>query len=54
MVCVNAGAAIDLWNGAPPSFEGPGASLARELVANGKAMAAFEAHRELSQKLAAG
>lgn len=51
MLCINAGAAIDLWKGKPPSYEGDGAKMARTLIADGSALATFEAHRSFAQKL---
>lgn len=51
MVCVSAGAAIDLWNGGPPSYEGPGAKEARQLIESGEALICFEEHRVLAQRL---
>jgi anthranilate phosphoribosyltransferase len=52
MVCENAGAAIDLWNGESPSYGGAGAAEARQLIAEGVVMKRFEAHRAFAQKLA--
>jgi anthranilate phosphoribosyltransferase len=52
MLCISAGAAIDLWRGSPPAYEGPGAKVARTLIADGSAYSTFEAHRALATKLA--
>lgn len=51
MVCVNAGAAIDLWNGRAPAYEGEGTTQARTLVRDGSALACYEAHRSLARSL---
>lgn len=52
MVCVNAGAAIDLWAERPPAYAGLGAQKARDLIASGAALHTFHKHRELAQRLA--
>lgn len=52
MVCENAGAALDLWAGRVPSYGGPGAATARQLIESGAALRAFEKHRKLAQRLA--
>lgn len=51
MVCQNAGAAIDLWAGRVPAYNGTGFELARTLIAGGRAMETFEKHRQLAQRL---
>ena len=51
MLCVNAGAAIDLWEGRQPEVDGSGAKLARKLIKNGKVLAAFEKHRQSALSL---
>lgn len=51
MVCTNAGAAIDLWEGRAPDYCGPGALRARELVHSGRALEIFHKHRDLAKKL---
>lgn len=53
MVCLNAGAAIDLWHGRALSAKGAGQADARELVVSGAAQAALDAHRELARRLSA-
>jgi len=52
MVCENAGAAIDLWNGKMPTPGGDGAKKARSLIENGAALRKFEEHRAAAKKLA--
>ena len=52
MVCINAGAAIDLWHDRPPRFDGPGCSQARELVVSGAVRDAYDRHRSLARSLA--
>lgn len=54
MLCVSAGAAIDLWKGTPPAYEGPGAKMARSLIADGSAYSTFEGHRAMANQLAGG
>ena len=51
MVCVNAGAALDLWAGRPPAYDGLGAQKAHELIASGEALDCFQRHRETAQRL---
>lgn len=51
MISENAGASIDLWHGRAPVYGGEGAQKARELIANGAALAAFERHRNAAQAL---
>ncbi|MHC5067693.1 MAG: anthranilate phosphoribosyltransferase [Planctomycetota bacterium] len=52
MVCVNAGAAIDLWHGHPPHLHGEGYRLAQAALDEGRAAATFNAHRQLARELA--
>ncbi len=52
MVCQNAGAALDLWAGRVPTYNGEGSHTARALIAGGRAMETFEKHRQLAQALA--
>lgn len=52
MVCVNAGAAIDLWQGRSPSLDGAGYRRALELLHDGTARSCFERHRDLACSLA--
>lgn len=51
MVCQNAGAALDLWSGRVPEYNGEGSRRARSLIATGQAMETFEKHRTWAQKL---
>jgi anthranilate phosphoribosyltransferase len=51
MVCENAGAAIDLWNGVAPAPESPGAVVARKLIRSGNVREAFALHRDRAQLL---
>ncbi len=52
MICENAGASIDLWEGRPPTYGGEGAKRARSVIASGAARDVFEHHRDLAKKLA--
>lgn len=51
MICENAGASIDLWEGRSPSYGGEGSRKARALIENGAALRTFELHRSVAQKL---
>lgn len=53
MVCENAGAALDLWRGAPPQLGGPGAREARRLIESGAVLETFLKHRKRAQDLSA-
>jgi anthranilate phosphoribosyltransferase len=52
MVAINAGAAIDLWEGRAPAYRGRGAAHAAELIRSGAALRTFEEHRHAAQALA--
>ncbi len=51
MLVENAGVAIDLFQGRLPQLEGQGATEARDLIRSGAALAKFEEHRDLAQRL---
>lgn len=51
MVAVNAGAAFDLWEGRPPSIDGPGVAKARRLLADGTVRTFFDRYRALAAEL---
>ncbi len=51
MLCVNAGAAIDLCSGRPPSTWGAGARLAQELIQAGTVWKTFEHHKNFALSL---
>lgn len=51
MICENAGASIDLWEGRPPCYRGEGSQKARSLLHSGAALQVFERHRNAAQKL---
>lgn len=52
MLCVNAGAAIDLWHDREPAITGPGYDQARELLASGAVRDCFQRHRAHARQLA--
>ncbi len=52
LVALNAGAAIDLWQGRAISADGEGFQRASDALRSGSALRAFEAHRRLAQALA--
>ncbi len=54
MVCANAGTALDCWHGRHVLSDGTGFDLARRLILDGSAWAAFTRHRELATELAVG
>ena len=51
MLCINAGAAIDLWRDRAPAYVGEGAAEARAVIASGAAWERFCQHRDLAQQL---
>src|SRR5690606_30015791 len=46
MICENAGASIDLWEGRVPRYGGEGSKRARRVIENGAAQRVFELHRD--------
>jgi anthranilate phosphoribosyltransferase len=53
MVCLNAGLALDLWHGRPPSADGPGSRRAEELLSAGTVADFFAGFLRQARLLAA-